>query len=124
MPPLTLHTVMAKELADRLHHRLLDQERGNLYLGSTAPDIRVSTRWERERPHFFDLGSFQEQSSVTGLFQAYPRLARRTALNQPTVAFVTGYLTPLVMDETWITTIYRPFFGQGSPMGGDLRANI
>ncbi len=124
MPPLTLHTVMAKDLADGLRHRLLDRERGNLYLGSTAPDIRVITRWERERTHFFDLGSLEEQSGVDGLFQTYPRLAQVAALNEPTAAFIAGYLTHLVMDETWITTIYRPFFGEGSTLGGSLEANI
>ncbi|KKK83293.1 hypothetical protein LCGC14_2794850 [marine sediment metagenome] len=35
-----------------------------------------------------------------------------------------GYVTHLVMDELWINTIYRPFFGERSPLGGDLRANI
>lgn len=124
MPPLALHTVIAKEVADRLRHRALDEERGNLYLGSTAPDIRVITRWERERTHFFDLANFDEQSGVAGLFQVYPRLARPASLNRPTAAFVAGYLTHLVMDETWINTIYRPFFGERSPLGSDLRANI
>jgi hypothetical protein len=124
MPPLTLHTVMAKELADRLRHRLLDQERGNLYLGSTAPDLRVITRWERERTHFFDLGNVEEQSSVAGLFLAHPGLARAAALNESTAAFIAGYLTHLVMDEMWMTTIYRPFFVEGSSLEGDPWSNI
>src|SRR3990172_9304140 len=124
MPPLGLHTVVAKQVADALRHRLLDEERGSLYLGSTAPDIRVITRWERERTHFFHLGNFDEQSGVAGLFDAYPRLARAPELGGKTAAFVAGYLTHLVMDETWINTVYRPFFGAGSPLGGDLRANI
>jgi len=124
MPPLGLHTVIAKQVGDRLRHRLLDDERGNLYLGSTAPDIRVITRWQRERTHFFDLRCFDEQDGVAGLFDAYPHLRRPAALNPATAAFVAGYVTHLVMDELWINTIYRPFFGVRSPLGGDLRANI
>jgi hypothetical protein len=124
MPPLTLHTVIAKGVAERLRRRVLDEERGNLYLGSTAPDIRVITRWERERTHFFDLAEFDEQSSVVGFFQANPHLAVAAKLQSPTVAFTAGYLTHLVMDETWINTMYRPFFGERSPLGGDVRANI
>ncbi len=124
MPPLCLHTVIAKEVADRLHHRAIDQERGTLYLGSTAPDIRVITRWDRGRTHFFDLSSFDEQSGVAGLFSVYPRLREPGELGAGTVAFVAGYVTHLVMDELWITTIFRPFFGERSPLGGDLRANI
>ena len=124
MPPLALHTAIAKEVADRLQTSALDDERGSLYLGSTAPDIRVITRWERERTHFFDLDCFDEQSGVAGLFEAYPDLARVSLLNHPTRAFICGYLTHLVTDETWITTVYRPHFGQKSPLGGDLRANV
>jgi hypothetical protein len=37
---------------------------------------------------------------------------------------VAGYITHLVMDELWITTMYRPFFGERSPLSGDVRANI
>ena len=124
MPPLALHTAIAKEVADRLRAPALDDERGGLYLGSTAPDIRVITRWERERTHFFDLDCFEEQSGITGLFAAYPDLALFSSLSSPTRAFVSGYLTHLVTDETWITTVYRPHFGQRSPLGGDIRANI
>ena len=124
MPPLGLHTVIAKEVGDRLRHRVLDAERGNLYLGSTAPDIRVITRWERGRTHFFDLHNFDEQNGVAGLFSAYPRLGQPGSLRPGTAAFVAGYVTHLVMDELWINTIYRPFFGQRSPLGGDQRANI
>src|SRR3970040_21438 len=105
-------------------HRVLDAERGNLYLGATAPDIRVITRWERGRTHFFDLHNFDEQSGVAGLFDAYPRLGQPGSLGPGTAAFVAGYVTHLVMDELWINTIYRPFFGQRSPLGGDLRAHI
>lgn len=124
MPPLGLHTIIAKEVADRLRHRVLEPERGNLYLGSTAPDIRVITRWERDRTHFFDLSNFDEQSGVSGLFESYPRLGQTAELSYATVAFVAGYLTHLVMDELWIKTIYRPYFGERSSLGGDLRANI
>ena len=124
MPPLCLHTVIAKEVADRLRHRALDEERGSLCLGSTAPDIRVITRWERGRTHFFDLSNFDEQSGVEGLFSAHPRLREPGGLGAGTVAFVAGYVTHLVMDELWINTIYRPFFGVRSPLGGNLRANI
>ena len=124
MPPLVLHTVVAKEVADRLRQPVLEEGRGNFYLGATAPDIRVITRWERERTHFFDLANFDEQSGKVGLFKAYPRLSRPSELKGPTVAFVSGYITHLVMDESWINTVYRPCFGERSPLGGGLRANI
>lgn len=124
MPPVTLHTSIAKQVADRLRLPALENERGSLYLGSTAPDIRVITRWERERTHFFDVHCFDDQSSVSGFLRANPSLARPSRMRAPTAAFVAGYITHLVMDETWINTVYRPFFGERSPLGGTVRANI
>ena len=124
MPPLALHTAIAKEVADSLRLPALDDERGSLYMGATAPDIRVITRWERERTHFFDLSCFEEQSGIAGLFSSYPDLANPGGLNASTVAFVAGYITHLVMDEAWINTIYRPHFGERSELGGGLRANV
>jgi hypothetical protein len=123
MPPLVLHTAIAKNVADELRISLLDSERGSLYIGATAPDIRVVTRWERARTHFFDLNNFDEQDGVAAFFEAYPALAGG-AIEAPTRAFVAGYLTHLVMDERWINSVYRPYFGERSPLGGDLRANI
>jgi len=132
MPPLTLHTVIAKRVAGELRHRpdgrasarLLDEDPGSFYLGSTAPDIRILTRWERQRTHFFDLHNFDRQDGVGAMFEAYPALAQPAALNPATVAFVAGYISHLVMDEIWINDMYRPFFGPCSPQGGDVRANI
>src|SRR5207247_4032410 len=54
----------------------------------------------------------------------YSTLANPAQLSPPTRAFIAGYLTHLVTDETWITTVYRPHFGERSPLGGDIRANV
>ena len=121
MPPLVLHAASAKKIADRLQLHLLDEERGQVYLGSTAPDIRVITGFDRRRTHFFDLDDFEEQSGVETFFHAYPCLGNSSAISAATAAFVAGYLTHLVMDETWIKTIYRPYFGERSSLGGSLR---
>lgn len=124
MPPLTVHTAIAKEVADRLRIGLLDNQRGSLYLGSTAPDIRVITRWERERTHFFDIHRWDDQNSVDALFEEHPTLADPSTLREQTAGFIAGYITHLVMDEMWINNVYRPFFGERSPLGGDVRANV
>ena len=124
MPPLAIHTRIAKDIADDLCLPVLDDQRGNLYLGSTAPDIRIVTRWERERTHFFDIHNFDEQSSVQAFLDGNPVLAESGGLDERTRAFVAGYLSHLVVDQTWIGAIYRPFFGERSPLGGTLRANV
>lgn len=124
MPPLALHTFLARQVADLLRLPALEAQRGNLYLGSTAPDIRILTRWERQRTHFFDLERFDEQSGVRAFFDTHPLLADASVLTPATASFVAGYVTHLVMDEHWIVRVYRPFFGRRSPLGGTLRANI
>jgi hypothetical protein len=124
MPALASHAAVAKCIADRLGHRALDADPGSLYLGSTAPDVHILMRWERERTHFFDLQEFEEQSAVAAMFEAHPALARPAELSPPTVAFVCGYISHLVMDDIWINDVYRPFFGRSSPLASDLRAGI
>lgn len=124
MPPLGLHMVVARQIATVVNHPYLNGEKGSLYLGSTAPDIRIILRCDRERTHFFKLDVFDEQNGVAGLFDAYPHLAQPEKLSPDTVSFVVGYITHLVMDETWIDEVYRPYFGIRSSLQGDLRANV
>lgn len=124
MPPLALHMGLARELTAALRHPTLEADLGACYLGSTTPDIRVITRWERERTHFFDLERTDHQDGVEALFETYPELADRGEVSPSTAAFLAGYISHLVMDEAWIEYIYRPFFGARSTLGGDVRANV
>ena len=124
MPPLAMHMTLARELAPQCANAALREEPGAYYLGATTPDIRVLTRWERERTHFFDLNDFGEQTGVAGIFEAYPELASPSRLNHGTVAFLCGYISHLEMDEAWICDIYRPCFGEQSPLKGDVLANL
>ncbi|MEX0681870.1 MAG: zinc dependent phospholipase C family protein [Dehalococcoidia bacterium] len=124
MPPLSLHTSFARRIAERLRTAVLDDERGNLYLGATAPDIRVITHWERVRTHFFDLENFEHQDAVGDFFRAYPALVDAACVSPATRAFIAGYVSHLLLDATWISHIYRPFFGRDSELGGGVRANI
>ena len=124
MPSLGSHLASAYGLAARLGHPHIEADRGAYYLGSTAPDIRVLMRVDRRHTHFFDLDDFEEQDSVGRMFEAYPHLGDAAALDPSTRAFVAGYVTHLLMDEHYIQTIYRHFFGERSPLGGDLWANV
>ena len=124
MPPLTMHMTLARELAQELADPALEADPGAYYLGATTPDIRVLTRWDRARTHFFDLDDFGEQSGAAKVFREHPDLAAQDGLGKSTVAFVCGYLSHLEMDETWISDIYRPCFGVNSPLKGDVLANL
>ena len=123
MPSLGSHLASARLLGDRLTHRTVDADRGSYYLGATAPDIRVVTRLDRERYHFFELDDFASQDSVARLFEEHPALREAAKLDEPTRAFMAGYLTHLVMDEDYIEHIYRQFFG-AAVWGDDPRGAV
>ncbi len=124
MPPLTMHMTLARELAPKVAQPALKAEPGAYYLGATTPDVRVLTRWDRARTHFFDLNDYDEQSGVAGILQAYPELASPGRLKQSTVAFLCGFISHLEMDEAWILDVYRPCFGDRSSLKGDVLANL
>lgn len=124
MPLLGLHMVAAREIAQDLASPIIDADRGAFYLGATTPDIRVITRWERERTHFFNLDDFEEQDGVQRLFDAQPGLRDSHALNESTASFMAGYISHLVLDQDYICRIYRPLFGKQSPLSGDEKANL
>lgn len=124
MPPIVVHMVLARDVADVLGHEVVDGGRGNYYLGATTPDIRVITRGSRWETHFFDLDKLEHQDSVRELFNAHPHLSKPEHLNDETIAFMAGYITHLTMDEAYITEVYRPFFGEQSALGGGLKANV
>ena len=124
MPHLVFHMAVARDLAGRLKSTIIDNERGAYYIGSTGPDMHILSGSKRHSSHFFDLDCIEDQNCVEAFFDTYPELRDSKALSPRTAAFVGGYLTHLVIDELWITDIYRPFFGPQSPLGGDAQANI
>jgi hypothetical protein len=124
MPPLGLHMTVARELAGNLNAPSIEADRGAYYLGATTPDIRVLTRWDRERTHFFDLHCLDAQDGVQRLFAEQPAVRDAAALDAPTAAFIAGYISHLVLDEEYIVQIYRIFFGEGGVLGDELMANV
>ena len=124
MPPLGMHVTLAKELAEKLNYDAARVEPGAYYLGATTPDIRVMTKWDRSRTHFFDFQNFEQQRSVETLFRKYPELASPEGKSKSAAAFLCGYISHLEIDEAWIVDIYRPCFGERSALKGDVFANL
>ena len=124
MPPIALHMVLARQIGLDLGEATLNAEPGAYLLGATTPDIRVITRQDRFSTHFFDLALEDHQDSVAGFFGEHARLSDPGALNPCTRAFVAGYISHLVMDEQYITGMYRPFFAAHETLGGKIRANV
>ena len=124
MPSIGQHMTRARTIAEVLRHPAIDAERGAFYLGASAPDVRVITRRDRVHTHFFDLERLEPQDSVGAMFEMYPELSDADALDPETRAFMAGYITHLVLDEVYIETMFRPFFGVQSPMADDLFGNV
>ncbi len=123
MPPIFLHMAIARDIERLVGNPAVSDQVGEYYLGATTPDIRVLTRWDRARTHFFDLNVYEHQDSVATLFAEHPELAKPEQLSLETVAFMAGYITHLCLDERYIYDVYRPYFGQQSALGGNLTAN-
>lgn len=124
MPPIFLHMALARQAADRVAAGLLHERAGEYLLGASSPDIRVLTRWERERTHFFDLNDMGHQDCVAEMFSQHPHLAAADKLNPATAAWVAGFIGHITLDQLWIEQVYRPHFGQISSLGGSDEANM
>ena len=118
MPNLPMHIYIARQVAEELDWGFVHDHIGNCYLGSTAPDIRAMTKWDRERTHFAPLSLPSVGTGARRMFDLHPELADR-ALPPATRAFVLGYVSHLAADETWITTMFRPYFSRDSNLAGD-----
>ncbi len=110
MPNLPMHIYLAHQVAESLDSGSVFDHIGSFYLGSTTPDIRAMTKWSRERTHFAQLSVEEVGTGARTMFQQYPDLADAANLAPVTLAFVLGYLSHLVADEVWITSMFRPNF--------------
>jgi hypothetical protein len=124
MPPITLHMVLARDVATAVDADDLGAFPGSYLVGSTSPDIRVLTRQDRYSTHFFDLNNEDHQDSVAAFFATHGRFSAPENLTAETRAWVCGYIGHLAMDEEYITGIYRRFFAQHDALGGAIRANV
>ena len=124
MPNLRAHIDLAHRAAERLAHPTLDANMGCFLFGSTSPDIRVITRRKREVYHFALLDFESLGSGIEGLFAAHPGLKYSGDHNEQTRAFVCGYLTHLIVDESWIVDMYRPYFGNPEVFGDSAKGNV
>ena len=111
MPNPPVHMNLARQVAERLGNDVLDGNMGHYLLGSTAPDIRVIMRVDRSVYHFAQLDFEDIGTGMRGLFHSHPHLEEAADQSEQTQAFMAGYLTHLMADETWITNMFRPYFG-------------
>ena len=120
MPNLPMHIYLASRVAERLDWDWVNNHVGSLLLGATAPDIRIMTKWPRERTHFAPLSVDEVGIGPRTMFRLHPELAVQNGSSDATKAFLVGYISHLVADEAWIANIYRPNFGP--PLENDMVA--
>ena len=126
MPNLPMHIYLCQQVATELDWGYAHDHPGAAYLGSTTPDIRAMTKWDRARTHFSDLSVREIGAGVRRMFELHPYLAGAdNGLTPPTRAFLLGYVSHLVADEVWITTMFRPHFAAGNRITDtDVEAHI
>ena len=124
MPNLPAHIQLASQAASRLNSPIVNRHMGSFLLGSTSPDIRAMTKWPRQQTHFASLTVEKVGAGVEGMFRTHQRLGCTGVLNEPTQAFVAGYINHLVADECWILNVYYPYFDYHRGPGNQMQANI
>ena len=124
MPNLAAHIDLAHQAAQRLAYPGLDAHMGYYLLGSTSPDVRVITRRTREEYHFAPLDFETVGAGGTKMFSSQPDLRPASDHDWPTQAFVAGYITHLTADETWITHMFRPYFGNRAVFDDETEGHV
>ena len=126
MPNLPMHIYICQQVAVELDWGYAQDHPGAAYLGSTTPDIRAMTKWDRGRTHFSDLSVHEIGDGVRRMFELYPHLAGGdNGLTPETRAFLLGYVSHIVADEVWITTMFRPHFAPENRItASDVEAHI
>ena len=109
MPNLPMHIFLACEVARELDWGFVNDHLGSCFLGSTAPDVRAMTKWDRERTHFAPLSIRESGSGTRRMFEQNPHLAGSESAQ--TRSFLVGYVSHLTADELWITTMFHNHFG-------------
>ena len=78
-------------------------------LGAISPDARIISGQARADTHFFDIPiTAGAPSAEQHMLHTWPELAHLRLDELPRRAFVAGYITHLVMDQTWLEQIVMP----------------
>lgn len=77
-------------------------------LGAISPDVRAISGQAREETHFFDIPFSSDQTAQAIMLARWPQIKDVSTLPQPQAAFIAGYITHLVMDQTWVEMIVLP----------------
>ena len=110
MPNLPTHIYFALSSLDGIKVNFLNEQTQAYILGSTSPDIRAITKKNRSVYHFVELDFESVGEGIANLKSQYPKWENLSNCDDETKAFMMGYVSHLVLDETYITKVFRPYF--------------
>ena len=79
-------------------------------LGSTCPDIRVITKKDRSIYHFVNLDFERLGDGLRNMQEKHGTWKYIHGTDHKSKAFMAGYASHLILDETWITSMFRRYF--------------
>ena len=124
MPNIPTHIQLALDVYSKLEDSLDTDQLGPFLLGATSPDIRAITKTQRSDTHFAPLESMYITEGVDRLLATYPELTDLKTVSRSTQAFIAGYICHLIADQTWVISIYRPYFGNRTLFSDPAEANV
>jgi len=85
-----------------------DAAQSAFLLGAISPDARILSGHPREATHFFDIPPERDRPAQARLLDEWPVLRREAVADRQQAAYVAGYMTHLVLDQTWVEQIVMP----------------
>ncbi len=85
-----------------------DEARSALLLGAISPDVRAVSGHMREATHFFEIPPSDPRPAPVVMLETWPQLRDPALLGTPQAAFVAGYISHLIMDQTWVERVVMP----------------
>jgi hypothetical protein len=85
-----------------------DAAQSAFLLGAISPDARILSGLPREATHFFSIPPTPARPAQRALLDGWPALRRESVADRRQAAYVAGYMTHLVMDQTWVEQIVMP----------------
>ena len=110
MPNLPTHIHFAIEAGSYIESDSIESNFSAYLVGSTTPDMRAITKKDRSVYHFVNLDFKGIGEGLSNLVTSHPKWSNLANVDNETRAFMAGYASHLILDETWVTLMFRPYF--------------
>lgn len=111
--------LLADEKLSPSYRALLHRQKPAFQLGSIVADARVASGVGREVTHFYAYGRPISARPWRQMLREHPSLV--SALDEPHLVFLAGYVAHLATDEAWALKMVRPQFWERDWLGVERR---